>query len=352
MIQIEDKASRSPGRILFVSTTLALGGAETQVASLATELRARGWRVAIACLIEPTAHWGRLEEKGIEVISLGMLKGVPDPRALLRFRALVHRFQPDLVHSHMFHANLFARVARLVCYFPALICTAHNIRETSIKGGPTWHKELLYRATDFLADRTTIICRAAFDRYVRVGAVPQDKFEVIPNGVDTDRYTASPESRSAARRLLKVQNSFVWLTVARLVKQKDFPTLLRAFQQLDGSDSLLFIAGGGPLEAELRQDCIRLGIAERVRFFGTSEDVLHLYHAADAFVLSSEFEGLPVALLEAASMGLPMVATDVGEMPRLSWTASQDTWFPQRIPSGSRQPCEASKKPSRKNSAG
>ncbi len=135
MIQIQDQGSRSPGRVLFVITTLALGGAETQVASLATELRARGWRVAIACLIEPTAHWGRLEEKGIKVHSLGMRKGVPDPRALLRFRALVHRFKPDLVHSHMFHANLFARMARLFCCFPALICTAHNLRETS-KGRP------------------------------------------------------------------------------------------------------------------------------------------------------------------------------------------------------------------------
>lgn len=311
MVQIT-YADRSPGRILFVITTLTLGGAETQVARLATELKARGWTVAIACLTAPSAHTTRLKLHGIEVHSLDMRRGIPDPRALLRFRSLVQCFNPDVVHSHMFHANLFARVARLICHFPALICTAHNLRETSEKGGPTWHKELLYRVTDHLADSTTIICRAAFDRYVRVGAVPAHKLQVIPNGVDAYFYSPSPESKSELRTSLNLDGRFVWLTIGRLVKQKDFPTLLRALQQFDQSDSLLLIVGAGPLEAELRQECRRLGIKHRVRFCGTSEDLLSLYQSADAFVLSSEFEGLSSALLEAASTGLPAVVTDVG----------------------------------------
>ncbi len=301
-----------PGRVLVVVTTLAFGGAETQVARLATELKSQGWTVAIACLVAPTAFTAALTEKGIEVHSLDMRRGVPDPRALLRFRSLVHRFRPDIVHSHMVHANLFARIARLFCRFPALICTAHNLRETSEKGGSTWHKELLYRATDFLADTTTIICRAAFQRYVRVGAVPARKLQVIPNGVDTDFFSPSADSKSAARASRNAPSRFVWLAVARLAKQKDLPTLLRALQQLAESDSVLLIAGGGPLEAELRRECSWLGIMERVRFCGTSENILHLYQSADAFVLSSEFEGLSVALLEAASVGLPAVVTDVG----------------------------------------
>ncbi len=249
-----------PGRVLLVVTTLAFGGAETQVARLATELKSQGWTVAIACLVAPTAFTAALTEKGIEVHSLDMRRGVPDPRALLRFRSLVRRFRPDIVHSHMVHANLFARIARLFCRFPALICTAHNLRETSEKGGSTWHKELLYRATDFLADTTTIICRAAFRRYVRVGAVPAKKLQVIPNGVDTEVFSPSMESRAAARNSLHLNPRFVWLSVGRLVKQKDFPTLLRAFQQLDQADSILLIVGSGPLEAELRNECDRLGL--------------------------------------------------------------------------------------------
>jgi glycosyltransferase involved in cell wall biosynthesis len=203
-------------------------------------------------------------------------------------------------------------LARLICHFPALICTAHNLRETSEKGGATWHKELLYRATDGLANRTTIICRAAYDRYLQVRAVPAGKFQVIPNGVDTEFFAPSSDARAAARAELKLDGSFVWLTIGRLVQQKDYPTMFQAFARLRGSNSVLLIAGGGPLEAQLREQSSRLGLTERVRFCGTNENILPLFHAADAFVLSSEFEGLSAALLEASSMGLPAVVTDVG----------------------------------------
>ncbi len=84
----------------------------------------------------------------------------------------IREFNPDVVHAHMVHANLLGRFTRLICPMRALICTAHNLRETSEKGGPTWHKELLYRLTDFLADRTTIICHAAYERYIQTRAVP------------------------------------------------------------------------------------------------------------------------------------------------------------------------------------
>lgn len=324
---------RSPSRILFVITTLKFGGAETQVVRLATELKAQGWAVAIACLVPPIAYSEQLRRRGIEVHSLGMRRRVPDPRALLRFRTLVHNFRPDLVHSHMFHANIFTRAARLLCHLPVLICTAHNLREASERGGPTWHKEMLYRFTDFLADRTTIICRAAFERYLRVGAVPYTKFEVIPNAVDTDLYSRSGESRAAARARLEIEKQFVWLSVGRLVKQKDFPTLLVAFEQLNSSNSLLLVAGRGPLENELREQCERLGIAQRVHFCGTSEDLLPLYHAADGFVLASEFEGLSSALLEAASMGLPAVVTDVGGNAEIVLDGVTGHLAPRRNPS-------------------
>jgi glycosyltransferase involved in cell wall biosynthesis len=293
-------------------TTLGFGGAETQVVRLATELRSRGWTIAIACLVAPTAFAGQLTEAGITVHSLDMPRGVPDPRALWRLRSLIREFHPDIVHSHMVHANLLGRVVRLICRFPALVCTVHNLRETSEKHGPTWHKEILYRMTDFLADTTTIICGAAFDRYLRVGAVPPGKLKMIPNGVDMEYFSPSKERRLAARRSMGIENHFVWLAVGRLVEQKDYLNLLRALGQLGDGEWVVLIAGSGPLAEDLQRECDQLGLNGRVRFLGVSEDILDLYHAADAFVMSSQFEGLPVSLLEASSMGLPSVVTDVG----------------------------------------
>jgi glycosyltransferase involved in cell wall biosynthesis len=307
----------SQRRVLIVITTIAFGGAEAQAASLAMELKARNWQVAIACLVNPKVDVTHLKRQGIAVHSLNMSSGVPDIRGVFGLRSLIRTFQPDVVHCHMFHANLLGRITRLFCRFPVLICTAHNIKETSRRGGPTWYKELLYRVTDRLADRTTIICQAAFDRYVRVGAAPRNRLQVIPNGVDTAVFSRSEELRRSTRNALGIGPEFVWLAVGRLVKQKDYPTLFRALALLDPRNFLVLIAGSGPLEGELRNQCAEHGLGGNVRFCGSRKNILDLYNAADAFVMSSEFEGLSVALLEAASMELPAVVTRVGGNPEI-----------------------------------
>jgi glycosyltransferase involved in cell wall biosynthesis len=212
----------------------------------------------------------------------------------------------------MYHANILGRITRLVCPMPALISTAHNTRETSTRGGATWHKELLYRLTDPLSDQTTIICRAGYERYLKLGAVPRTKLRLLPNGLNMDVFSPSAAVRTAARKELGLDSQFVWLAVGRLVVQKDYPTLLHAMQALKHRNCTLLIAGDGPLEAELRARCAYLDLNEVVKFCGVRDDISALYNAADAFVMSSEWEGLPMALLEAAAMQLPAVVTDVG----------------------------------------
>jgi glycosyltransferase involved in cell wall biosynthesis len=303
----------SPQRILLVITTLTFGGAETQVVRLAQELKRRGREVAVACLIKPSNWVEQLRSEGIAVHSLDMKRGVPDLRAIARLCSLVKSFRPDVVHSHMVHANLLARAARLFCRMPVLISTAHNLRETSEKGGPTWYKEVLYRLSDFLADRTTIICHAAFKRYVEVGAVPAEKFEVVPNGIDVEQFSPSAEARLAARKSLGMADSvFLWLAVGRLVEQKDYVTLLRAVEILPEGEYKVLVAGSGPLLEPLKHETKRLQLEDKVQFLGASENIRHLYAAADAFVMSSIFEGLSAALLEASAMALPAVVTNVG----------------------------------------
>ena len=314
---LERSKMNSQRRLLIVITTLGEGGAEAQAASLAIELKARGWQVAIACLVNPKTDITHLEKQGVAVHSLNMSAGVPDIRAVFTLRSLIRRFQPDVVHCHMFHANLLGRITRLFCKIAVLICTAHNVKETSRRGGPTWHKELLYRVTDHLADQTTIICQAAFDRYVQVGAAPRNRLQVIPNGVDTAVFSRSEDLRSRTRKKLGVGSEFSWLAVGRLVKQKDYPTLFGALALLEPKNFLVFIAGSGFLEAELRKECAERGLSGNVRFCGSRENIRDLYNAADAFVMSSEFEGLSVALLEAASMELPAVVTRVGGNPEI-----------------------------------
>ncbi len=297
----------------MVITSLQIGGAETQVVTLAQRLQARGWEVAVVSLLAPGGHAASLAKSAIPVHSLEMKRGIPDPRAALRLARIVRTYQPDIVHSHMVHANLLARCTRLITAMPALICTAHNTRETSERGGPTWYKERLYGITGKLADETTIICRAGWDHYVATGAAAPDRLQIVPNGIDCQRFSPNSETRTAARLELGIGgDEFVWLAAARLVPQKDFPNLLRAFAPLAGGKWKLLIAWDGPLKQQLEGLAKQLGLAEKVSFLGVRRDIPVLHNAADAFVLSSELEGLPLSVLEASASGLPSVVTDVG----------------------------------------
>ena len=236
-----------------------------------------------------------------------MRPGVPDPRAVLRFTSLLNILRPQVVHSHMVHANLLARVARILRPFPVLVSTAHSIREGSAL------REWAYRLTDRFCDVTTHVCRAGMERYISVGAVPKERIRVIPNGVDTLALQPDPATRRKIREQLSLRDEFVWLAVGRLEEPKDYPTMLRAFATAQRTHScVLLISGDGSQRRYLERLAIRLDIASKVHFLGLRRDVPKLMNAADAFVMSSLWEGLPMVLLEASAMRLPIVATNVG----------------------------------------
>ena len=136
----------------------------------------------VVSLREPEAFVQELTDAGVQVVSLGMRKGVADFRGVVRLARAVHEFRPNVVHSHMVHANLLSRVTRLFCRMPVLVCTAHN----TIEGG-RW-REWMYRLTDGLADVTTNVSRAAVERYIRIGAAPAGRIRWLPDGVDLSRF--------------------------------------------------------------------------------------------------------------------------------------------------------------------
>jgi len=293
---------------MFVSTALTYGGAEQQVAYLATGMRRRGWDVAVVSMTTPDAHVEALRSAGVGVVSLGMRPGLPNPRALIGLRRLYRSWRPTVVHGHMVHANLLARSARAGAGVPVLISTAHNIKE-----GPRW-REIAYRVTDNLSDLTTNVSRAAVRRYIDVGVAPAGKLRYVPNGIDVGLFTRTPSERSRVRDELQLDDRPVLLHVGRFQQEKDHMGLLRAFGivRRDVPDAVMLLVGKGDLDATVRHRAEALGLGDSVRFLGTRDDVPALMNAADVFVLASWWEGLPLVLLEASAVGLPIVATDVG----------------------------------------
>jgi glycosyltransferase involved in cell wall biosynthesis len=309
-------------RIVYVLTSLGIGGAERQVLELAACMEQRGHNVALVVLREPInehrEHWEHCEQWPV-TIRLEHLAMRRRPlsffRALAQAKRVVRQFRAEVVHSHSFHANVFARLIKLRPNSPALVCTVHNVYE----GG--WPRMLTYRLTDRLCAKTTTVSQAAAERFVRLRAISAEKCAVVVNGVDMNKLAPDPERRARTRAAMVACGEFVWLAAGRIAPAKDYPNLLRAFARVQAarSDARLWIAGEAKDGAEipLHALAVELGVARQVQWLGLRRDLPALLDAADGFVLASAWEGMPLALAEAMAMESPVVATDVGGVREL-----------------------------------
>jgi glycosyltransferase involved in cell wall biosynthesis len=282
-----------------------IAGAERQLIQLAKGLAARGWQVSVVALSDSGGDEAEgLVKAGVAFVTLGMRKGVADPRGWIRFHRWLRKERPDVLHAHLPHATWLARWSRLAAPVRVVVDTLHS----SSTG--TLGRKLGYRWSDWLTDKVTAVSRAVADAHQKARMVRAAKLTIVPNGVDVDRWRPDAAKREALRREVLEDHEFLWLAAGRLDPVKDYPTLLQAMVEVP-EQACLVIAGAGQLEKELRRFANELGLERRVRFILFEPDVCRWMQAADAFVLSSRWEGLPMALMEAAACELPAVATDV-----------------------------------------
>jgi len=300
-------------RIVYVLTVLGIGGAERQTVTLARRMEQRGHTVALLVL-RP-----RVDEEcttALRVVHLDMRKTpVSALIGLAKGRRFLREFRPDLVHSHTFFANLMARLLRTIAPVPVVLSTVHNVYE----GG--WKRMLAYRLTDGLSERTVVVSEAIAHRYTELAAIPQRKCTVVCNGFDTAEFAPSAERRAHMRAAMGALGEFNWLAAGRIVPAKDYTSLLWAFARVWAShrDARLWIAGEGTAAefAEVSNLAKVLGLGEAVRWLGLRRDMPSLLDAADGFVLSSAWEGMPLAVGEAMAMEKPVVTTHVGGVREL-----------------------------------
>jgi glycosyltransferase involved in cell wall biosynthesis len=305
-------------RIAYMLPSLGMGGAERQVVALAERMAARGHTVALIVLLprQPEEWPATVEAVCLEMrrTPAGLLAG------LARGRRCLRNFQPDLIHSHVYPANMAARLIRLlslVRFRPAtpLISTVHSVKEGA------WPRLLAYGLTDPLSRLTTFVSHTGAVRSVRLKAVPASKSSVITNGIDTAEFAPKAECRARLRAEMGAGGEFVWLAAGRIVPAKDYPNLLRAFAwvQAPCPEAQLWIAGEAQGEefAAIQALAAELGLGASVRWLGLRRDMAALMDAADGFVLASSREGMPLVVGEAMAMEKPVVATDVGGVREL-----------------------------------
>ncbi len=301
-------------KLLYVITALNFGGAEMNLYRLLKGINREKFDPLVVSLIDRGPVGEKIEQDlAVPVVIMGFGTVMKSIAGFISYVRLIRNWNPQIVHSHMVHANFVARWARLFCSFPVLICTIHNIEEKGKRSNARW-RLLAYRFSDFLCDLTTQVSRAGLEKYVKIKAVPSGKILHIPNGIDLNSFNSERAKVEDLRQQLNLGGYFVFLAAGSLTVQKDYPNLLSAFKVYleKCPESLLLIAGDGPLKNRLLEMNESLGLADSVSFLGLRRDIPNLMAVADVFVLSSAWEGLPVVLLEAAASSLPIIATDVG----------------------------------------
>jgi glycosyltransferase involved in cell wall biosynthesis len=304
---------QAPIRVLWLTKGLGPGGAERLLVSSAAVADRERFDLQAAYLLPWKDHLvGELAALGVPAVCLdGPREG--DPRWIPRLRGLVRAARIDIVHIH---SPLVAALARPALRAlrpgdrPALMGTEHNLW-TSHHPATRWANRLTLPLEDVTIAVSEEVRNSMPPRLAR-------RTEVVIHGVDVDAIAARRGEREAARAQLGVSaDRLLVVTVANLRAQKDYPTMLQAARRMvDAGDAVEFLSvGQGPLAESLEVERDRLGLGERFRFLGYREDPVRVLIAADVFCLSSRFEGLPIALLEAMAAGLPVVVTAVGGVP-------------------------------------
>lgn len=293
--------------------SLGVGGAEKQVLALAQRMAARGHSVMLMTLLpQAQVEWPTT----LPVIRLNLHKTpLSLGAALVRARRILRELKPYIVHSHSFHANMIARLVSPLAGQPIVISTIHNVYEGGLL------RMLTYRFTDGMCIHTTAVSQAAADRFVRLRAVSAEKCTVIPNAIDLSEFVPDAARRASLRESLSADDKFVWLAAGRITAAKDYPSLLGAFARVlkVEPNAFLWIAGQGSEKekANLRKLASELNMNRQIEWLGLRRDLPALLDAADGFVSSSAWEGLPLAIAEAMAMEKPVVATDVGGVGEL-----------------------------------
>lgn len=288
-------------KILYVITGLGLGGAERVVVDLAEKMYTLGHTVKIAYLTGDLVVTPESAE--IEIIALKLNSASNFLYASKKYRKLISSFRPDVVHAHMVHANIFARLNRIGTRVPKLICTAHNSNE----GGKA--RMLAYRVTSSLSDINTNVSNEATKALIAKGAFNKSNLITVYNGIDLSKFEKNVDDVALDNDVVNL------ITIGRFSDQKDYPNLIHAFALLKkymDTNIELTIVGDGELRSEIEELIQELELSDSIVLLGRRSDIPQLLSQADIFVLASKFEGFGLVVAEAMACKCYVVATDSG----------------------------------------
>jgi glycosyltransferase involved in cell wall biosynthesis len=294
-------------RICQLITELVPSGAERCVYELSRRLDRARFDVEVAALRGgAVADW--LAAEGIPVHVMHV-RGKWDVLKLSRLAGVLRRGKFDLLHTHLFHADLAGRPAARIAGVPHLVNTVH-VAEGRFRPWQFAYARLMGEH----CDRVVCVSQAVREFHQRRSRLPGSLYAVIPNGVQTEAYRPDEAARTRLRRQWAVPDGeYLLAFVGRLDPQKGIGTLLGALSHLGarGCPARIVLAGDGP-QRKIVENYVAHGEGGRLcRMLGFVDDIPAVLSAADCLVLPSKWEGFGLAALEAMAAGLPVIATRV-----------------------------------------
>ena len=287
--------------IAHIVDCMEVGGAETLVSQMCRLQREQGHDPRVYAIWALGALGEQLQRDGFVVQPHigGSLANAP--RALFQiFRST----RPSVVHLHNPTPTVYAAIAARMAGVPSIVSTRHSL----VARPRRLVVELKYAVAATCCDWVVGICDATVNNLREIHTIPRRKIRRIYNGANS--------LPSVARELCPDKSGFTLVFVGRLEPVKNHALLLRAFAKALSilPELRLWMVGDGSERGRLESLSAELGLSSQVKFWGQQLDVAPFYSAADAFIMSSRSEGLPISLLQAFSLGLPSIVTDVGGM--------------------------------------
>jgi glycosyltransferase involved in cell wall biosynthesis len=318
----------TPIGLVRIIARLNVGGPAIQAITLTDQLTPRGYRTTLVRGSE-SAHEGSMDylaqRFGVRPVLIPSLRRDPgwhDLRALGALIRLLRRARPQIVHTHAAKAGTLGRVASIIasCGRPRPI-RIHTFHGHSLTGYFSARTSARYRAIERVlaarTDRLVAVSAEVRDELVALDVAPADRFEVVPLGFDLSRFDSAPEDRELARTRVRAElgiatDTQVVTLIARLVPIKRVDRFLRAAVALLDLGVHFVIVGDGELRDGLAASPEARALGAKLTWTGLRRDIPEICFASDVVALTSDNEGTPVSLIEAAAAGVPAVSTAVG----------------------------------------
>ena len=292
-------------KIAQIMPEFGLAGAETMCENLTYELRKAGHEVVVVSMYDyHSAITDRLEQAGVEIRYLGKKPGL-DPSMVLKMSKVFRETGVQVVHTHRYCAQ-YAMPAAMLAGVRRRVHTVHNVAAKENRKPARILSKFFFKHC-----RVTPVALSSLvqDSVVEEYELPAAGIPVILNGIDL--------SQCIRKDNYAVEGNFKILHIGRFSEQKNHVGLLMAFRKFHENhpDSELWLIGDGDLRPVAEEYVRENGLEQAVKFLGLQSNVYGYMHDADVFVLPSNYEGIPMTLIEAMGTGLPVAATRVGGIP-------------------------------------